>query len=119
MARRLTLVRNENWDAATDSNRPAYPDRFQLELDADPENSSQRLLKGDGTDAFAVPLDGILRLSDYPKLEDPAVAPRFVNGPGSCVDNIVMNTQKLKDPDVRHAIALSHRSAGHRNHFRR
>ena len=33
--------------------------------------------------------------------------PRFVNGPGPCVDYLTMNTQKLKDPDVRHAIALA------------
>ena len=28
----LSLVRNENWDPTTDPNRPAYPDRFQIEL---------------------------------------------------------------------------------------
>ena len=32
---------------------------------------------------------------------------RFVNGPGPCVDFVAMNTQKITDPDVRHAIALA------------
>ncbi len=103
----LALVRNENWDPATDSNRPAYPDRFQFELNADGSVASQRLLEGKGNDAFAVPLSGVLSVKDLPKLEDPSVQPRSVNGPGPCVDYLTMNTQKIRDPDVRHAIALA------------
>jgi peptide/nickel transport system substrate-binding protein len=103
----LTLIRNENWDAAADPDRPAYPDRFQFELDADHNAASQRLLEGKGNDAYAIPFGGVLSPSDFPKVEDPSLKPRFVNGPGPCVDYITMNTQKLKDPDVRHAIALS------------
>ncbi|WP_319436098.1 ABC transporter substrate-binding protein [Mycobacterium sp. RTGN5] len=101
----LSLVRNENWDPATDPNRPAYPDRFQFDLKA--ARASERLIKGDGNDAFAVPLDGVLAVSDFGKAQEPAVSPRFINGPGPCVDYIAMNTQRLKDPDIRHAIALA------------
>jgi peptide/nickel transport system substrate-binding protein len=103
----LNLVRNENWDAATDPNRPAYPDRFQIEFNVDRDLANQRLLAGDGDNAFAVPLDYVLKVNNYAKLEDPAVKPRFIDGPGPCVNYIAMNTQKLKDPDVRHAIALA------------
>jgi peptide/nickel transport system substrate-binding protein len=103
----LALVRNENWDPATDPNRPAYPDRFQFELNADPAAASERLLKSDGNDAFAVPLNEILAVSEFAKAEDPALKPRFINGPGPCVDYLTMNTQSIKDPDVRHAIALA------------
>ena len=103
----LSLVRNENWDPATDPNRPAYPDRFQFELNADKAAASERLIKSDGNDAFAVPLDGILQVSDFARAQEPALKPRFVNGPGPCVDYLTMNTQSIKDPDVRHAIALA------------
>jgi peptide/nickel transport system substrate-binding protein len=103
----LSLVRNENWDPATDSNRPAYPDRFQFELNADKAAASERLIKSDGNDAFAVPLDGVLRVSDFARAQEPALKPRFINGPGPCVDYITMNTQTIKDPDVRRAIALA------------
>ena len=44
---------------------------------------------------------------DAPKLDEPSVKPRFINGPGPCVDYVAMNTQKITDPDVRHAIALA------------
>ena len=103
----LNLVRNENWDAATDPNRPAYPDRFQIEFNVDRDVANQRLLAGDGDNAFAVPLGYVLTANNYAKLDDPAVKPRFIDGPGPCVNYIAMNTQILKDPDVRHAIALA------------
>jgi peptide/nickel transport system substrate-binding protein len=103
----LALVRNENWDPATDPNRPAYPDRFQFELNADKAAASERLLKSDGNDAFAVPLNQILPVSEFARAQEPALKPRFVNGPGPCVDYITMNTQTIKDPDVRQAIALA------------
>lgn len=103
----LTLVRNENWDPATDGNRPANADRFEFALDVDSAAASQRLLQGTGNDAYAVPFGGILSADNFPKLEDPAIEPRFVNGPGPCIDYLTMNTQKINDPDVRHAIALA------------
>jgi peptide/nickel transport system substrate-binding protein len=103
----LTLVRNENWDPATDPNRPAYPDRFQVELNAEAPAARERLLKGNGNDTFAVPLGTWLSADDSAKAEDPALQARFVNGPGPCVEYLTMNTQKLKDPNVRHAIALA------------
>ena len=102
----LSLVRNENWDPATDPNRPAYPDRFQFELNADSTAANARLIKGDGNDAFAVPL-GATQAMTVEQTQSPAVKPRFVNGPGPCVDYVTMNTQRLKDSDVRHAIALA------------
>ena len=103
----LTLVRNENWNPATDPNRPAYPDRFEFELNVDRHAASERLIKSEGNDAFAVPLDGILEVAEFGRAQEPAVNPRFVNGPGPCVSYIVMNTQTIKDADVRHAIALA------------
>jgi peptide/nickel transport system substrate-binding protein len=103
----LTLVRNENWNPATDPNRLAYPDRFQFELNVDRSRASERLIKSVGNDAFAVPLDGILEVSDFARAQEPSIKPRFVNGPGPCIDFVAMNTQTIKDPDVRHAIALA------------
>jgi peptide/nickel transport system substrate-binding protein len=103
----LALVRNDNWDPATDPNRPAYPDRFQFELNADQAAASERLITSAGQDAFAVPLNGILPVSEFARAQEPAIKPRFINGPGPCVEYLTMNTQSIKDPDVRHAIALA------------
>jgi peptide/nickel transport system substrate-binding protein len=104
----LTLVRNDDWDGATDPNRPAHPDRFAIALNVSKDASNNRLLDGRGDNAFAVPLDGTLSPANFSKIQDdPAVGARFINGPGSCVNYVSMNTQKITDPDVRHAIALA------------
>ena len=103
----LSLVRNEYWDSATDPSRPAYPDRFQFELNVDAPAAAERLFKSEGNDALAVPLGGILPIGELGRAQQPSIGSRFINGPGSCVGNITMNTQTIKDPDVRHAIALA------------
>jgi peptide/nickel transport system substrate-binding protein len=101
----LVLVRNDQWDPATDPNRPAYPDRFQFFTGK--TDVTKRLLASKGPDANAVTLSTTLLGSDLPKLDEPSVKARFVNGPGPCVDFVAMNAQKIADPDVRHAIALA------------
>ncbi|QNP64987.1 ABC transporter substrate-binding protein [Streptomyces genisteinicus] len=45
--RRLVLVRNENWDAASDPLRKALPDKVELTVTNDPEAAEARLLAGD------------------------------------------------------------------------
>ncbi|MFD4688889.1 ABC transporter substrate-binding protein [Streptomyces sp. NPDC058463] len=42
----LVLVRNEQWDRATDPLRKALPDRIELTVSADPENVAAQLLAG-------------------------------------------------------------------------
>jgi peptide/nickel transport system substrate-binding protein len=103
----LSLVRNEYWDSATDPSRPAYPDRFQFELNVEAPAAAERLFKSEGNDALAVPSGGILPIGELGRAQQPSIGSRFINGPGPCVGNITMNTQTIKDPDVRHAIALA------------
>ncbi|MDT5003445.1 MAG: peptide/nickel transport system substrate-binding protein [Mycobacterium sp.] len=100
----LVLVRNDQWDPATDPNRPAYPDRFEFSVGTGGD-ATKRLLASKGDDAYAVTLN--TSLLEAPKLDDPSVDARFINGPGPCVDYLAMNTQKITDPDVRHAVALA------------
>ena len=90
----LVLVRNDQWDAAADPNRPANPDRFQF-FSGTPEDTTKRLLAAEGADANAVALSSSMSGPDASKLEEPSVEPRFINGPGPCVDYVAMNTQKI------------------------
>ena len=50
----MTLVRNENWDEATDPIRKAYPDRWVVQLGLDPKLVDTRLLDVSGDDEFAL-----------------------------------------------------------------
>jgi peptide/nickel transport system substrate-binding protein len=101
----LVLVRNDQWDPSSDPNRPAYPDRFEMSTGKD--GVTKRLLDSAEADANAVTLSTTLTGPDLPKLKEPSVDARFINGPGPCVDYVAMNNATITDPDVRHAIALA------------
>jgi len=51
---KLTLVRNPNWDAATDDYRAAAPDVWQVDFLGDAAVEDQRLMASEGEDANAV-----------------------------------------------------------------
>ena len=105
----LTLVRNSNWDPASDPNRPALPDSFVETFGIDLPTISQRLIADQGADKNAVTLEnsGALQNADLPKIKDPSVNARFTNGATPCVDYEVLNVQKIKDVNVRKAIAMA------------
>jgi peptide/nickel transport system substrate-binding protein len=105
----LTLVRNTNWDASTDPNRPALPDSFVETFGIDLPTISQRLIADQGADKNATTLEnsGALQNADLPKIKEPSVNARFTNGATPCVDYEVLNVQKIKDVNVRKAIAMA------------
>ena len=43
----FTLVRNPNWDQATDPNRKALPDRYEVTLGVNADDIDNRLISGD------------------------------------------------------------------------
>jgi peptide/nickel transport system substrate-binding protein len=43
----FNLVRNDQWDAATDPNRKALPDRYEVSLNVNADDIDNRLLSGD------------------------------------------------------------------------
>jgi len=47
LGKKFTMVRNPNWDPATDPNRPALPDRLEVALNVNAEDIDNRLLSGD------------------------------------------------------------------------
>jgi peptide/nickel transport system substrate-binding protein len=105
----LTLVRNSNWDPASDPNRPALPDSFVETFGIDLPTISQRLIADQGADKNAVTLEnsGAIQNADLPKIKEPSVQARFTNGATPCVDYITLNNQKIKDVNVRKALATA------------
>ncbi|MGE5829651.1 MAG: ABC transporter substrate-binding protein [Micromonosporaceae bacterium] len=47
LGKNFTLVRNENWSAATDPNRKALPDQITVQLNVNADDIDNRLLAGD------------------------------------------------------------------------
>jgi peptide/nickel transport system substrate-binding protein len=103
----LIVVRNTNWDASTDPNRLALPDEFDFSLSGDLPTISQQLIGGDAAYQNALTLEnsGAIQNSDIAKIQQPSVKARYANGPTVCVDYVFLNTQRIKDPNVRKAIA--------------
>jgi peptide/nickel transport system substrate-binding protein len=105
--RSMKLVRNDRWDPATDPNRPALPDTFTFTLSTAQATISQQLLADSDPTAITLDSNGGLQASDAAKLNDPEVKKRTAAGLLGCTDVLNFNTETIKDPDVRKAMALS------------
>ncbi|WP_114853108.1 ABC transporter substrate-binding protein [Brachybacterium sp. YJGR34] len=103
---RAVLVRNENWDPATDQARLGGPDSIEFSLAQDASVVAQSLIadRSDVQDAFLasfVPTAQLVQAQN-----DPGVGERLVtSGPGA-LEYLAMNTESeaLQDVDVRTAI---------------
>jgi peptide/nickel transport system substrate-binding protein len=51
---KMVLVRNPNWDPASDPYRKAYPDKWEIDFGIDPKVMDQRLMASTGNDQFAI-----------------------------------------------------------------
>ncbi|MET7927654.1 ABC transporter substrate-binding protein [Streptomyces sp. NPDC005349] len=105
--RSMKLVRNDRWDPATDPNRPALPDTFTFTLSTAQATISQQLLADSDPTAITLDSNGGLQASDAAELNDPKVKKRTAAGLLGCTDVLDFNTETIKDPDVRKAMALS------------
>ncbi|MGW1846344.1 ABC transporter substrate-binding protein [Streptomyces sp. NPDC001966] len=105
--RSMKLVRNSQWDPATDPNRPARPDTFSFTLSTAQATISQQLIADSDPTAITLDSNGGLQASDAAKLNDPKVKARTAAGLLGCTDVLNLNTETIKDPLVRKAIALS------------
>jgi peptide/nickel transport system substrate-binding protein len=70
--RQIVLVRNPNWDPATDELRPAYPDRFEVSMGGD-NNDLYNQIRANALDFVvdgAVPPELIREYQSDPELQD-------------------------------------------------
>ena len=72
-----TLKRNPNWDPATDPNRKALPDGYDVQLNVNAEDIDNRLISGDLDVAIAG--TGLTTASQSKVLSDPALKSRTDN----------------------------------------
>jgi peptide/nickel transport system substrate-binding protein len=72
-----TLKRNPNWDPATDPNRKALPDGYDMQMNVDAEDIDNRLISGDVDIALAG--TGVTAASQSRVLSDPSLKARADN----------------------------------------
>jgi peptide/nickel transport system substrate-binding protein len=101
----MTLVRNPNWDAATDPVRTALPDKWVFKFGGDEATIDQRLIASGDADAGSISFSGV-QPQNLGKLNQANVKSRVIEGPDVCRRYIAFNQQKpfLKDQKFREAL---------------
>jgi peptide/nickel transport system substrate-binding protein len=104
---RLTLVRNPNWDPATDPHRAALPDRIEVALNVDPDDLDNRLIAGDLD--VGVEGTGMGRPAQGRVLGDPALRANVESAPSALLWYTALSASvpPLDDVDCRKAVLLA------------
>jgi peptide/nickel transport system substrate-binding protein len=109
---KFVLVRNPNWDPASDPIRKAYPDRWEMHFGIEAEIQDQRLIASTGDDANTIQY-GNVRPENLPQLfVDPQTPqPQFEGRVNSAYDAyslyIFINVQKVPNVKIRQAMAVA------------
>ncbi|WP_122817770.1 ABC transporter substrate-binding protein [Nocardioides pantholopis] len=101
----LTLVKNPEWDPATDPARHQYADTFTFKFDQDQEKADQILLSDNASSATTI--SNNLGATNVAALEQ-ALGDNFVQQTGQCVSYKNPDYTKITDINIRKAIALAY-----------
>lgn len=106
--KKLTLVRNPNWDPATDPIRTAYPDSWTFELGVQNPALTTRLEQSTGADADAIALSTAADASQSDTiLGGTQYKARTVSQYQPYVEYLNINMTRVTDLNVRKAIAAA------------
>ncbi len=101
----LALVKNTNWDPASDPARHQYVDEYDFKFGIDDIKSQQAILASNGPDATTLNWDPI-DAQFLSKVLGPKKA-QFITGQSPCVIALNMDTRKMPLP-VRRAMAVAY-----------
>jgi peptide/nickel transport system substrate-binding protein len=109
---KFVLVRNENWDQASDPIRTALPDKWEVDFGIDPKIMDQRLMASNGPDATALMYGSVQPENLATIFQDPqTVNPQYQGRAWSAFDPYsiyyFINVQKVKNEKVRQAMAVA------------
>ena len=101
----LVLVKNEEWDPATDPARHQYVDKWVINFDADQEKTDQLLLSD--TAAGQTTITNRVGATNVGDLRS-ALGDNFIQQTGGCVSYTSPDYTKVTDINVRKAIAYAY-----------
>ena len=93
--KKLKLVRNDQWDPATDPARTQYPDGYEFEFAVTNEQIDQILLNDQGDGREHADLRRHPGRQDYRKFQTRPVA--WSSGPSPCTGYCALDTRKITD----------------------
>lgn len=104
----MTLVKNPNWDPATDSARHQYVDSFAISFNHQYEDSTKRMMSDSGENQTTVSFSNAVDTDNTPTVVGtPGIYKRTVAGYQPFVGQIAFNMKRLTDVRVRKALALA------------
>jgi peptide/nickel transport system substrate-binding protein len=107
---KLTLVRNKYWDPATDPIRHAYPDRLVVKMGLTDELQANQEIADSGDARYSISQNSVPQQLLSKVTGD--VAARSTKGLTSFVQYLAINTQRVKDLQVRKAMEYAINRAG-------
>jgi peptide/nickel transport system substrate-binding protein len=105
-AKSLTLVRNDQWDPATDPARTQYPDGYEFQTQVPLQKIDQILLADSGEGQTTMTREDVLA-QDYRKFKTDA-AERLVLGGSPCTYYGAPDYRKVTDIEVRKALGYAY-----------
>jgi peptide/nickel transport system substrate-binding protein len=104
----LKLVRNENWDPATDSIRHQYLDSFTFQFGPQVTEVTDRLSASAGDDKNSASLYQAIAPERYEQvMNDPKLKQQIVDKATTQVDLYTINTTRVTDLNVRKALLVA------------
>lgn len=109
---KMILVRNPNWDPASDPVRKAYPDRWEVNFGLDPKVMDQRLIDSQGNDAFAVQYgniqpENLVTVFADPQTPNADFVGRAVSDYDPYARYYFIDTKKVPNVKIRQAMAVA------------
>ena len=103
---KLVLVRNDQWDPATDSWRKALPDTWEYDFGLDEAAIDQRMIASSGNDQYALSLN-VLTASLPTVFDNPQYESRRIDAFDPYTRYVAVNTELIPNEKCRQAIGVA------------
>jgi len=100
----LVLVRNDQWDPDTDPARRQLIDKYTFKFDVNPQVAGETVFSDAGNTTVVT----ALQATDYNKALDEGLEDQILVGPQPCTGFVMPNYEKVKELEVRQALAYAY-----------
>jgi peptide/nickel transport system substrate-binding protein len=101
---KIVLVKNDQWDPATDPARRQLVDKYTFEFGGDPQISGETVLSDQGSTTIVT----ALQANEYRKAQEDGLTDQILVGPQPCTGFIMPNYTKIKELEVRQALVYAY-----------
>ena len=100
----LVLVPNDQWDPETDPARNQFPDKYTFEFGGDNAVADKTALSDSGSTTIST----AMLSNDYTKAIEDGLQDQVLVGPQPCTSFVMPNYDKVKELEVRQALAFAY-----------